>query len=82
MTNCQVFREHKTTEGKVDIVIKDSSEQNIIVIENKIYAGEQHDQLLRYHKSFPKGKLLFLTLEGRKSDQKIFKRNKLYTYLL
>ena len=40
------------------------------MIENKIYAGEQRDQLSRYHEKYPEAKLLFLTLEGRESRQK------------
>ena len=44
-------------------------DSKVIMIENKIYAREQPDQLLRYKNSFPNGKLLFLTLDGRDSEQ-------------
>ncbi|HOY16690.1 MAG TPA: PD-(D/E)XK nuclease family protein [Haliscomenobacter sp.] len=54
--------------GRIDILIKDD-EDNVIMIENKIYAGEQYNQLLRYYNAFPKGKLLYLTLFGDDSSQ-------------
>ena len=59
-----VEQEHK----RIDIFISDSK-GNVIMIENKVYAGEQTDQLERYHKKYPKGKLLFLTLDGIDSEQ-------------
>jgi hypothetical protein len=37
------------------------------MIENKIYAEEQSNQLLRYRNAFPEGVLLYLTLKGEKS---------------
>jgi hypothetical protein len=40
------------------------------MIENKIYAGEQPNQLLRYQNAYPQGKLLYLTLWGNISEQK------------
>lgn len=49
--------------GVIDIVIKDSKNQ--IVIENKIHAGDQKGQLLRYAKKYPNCKLIYLTLEGK-----------------
>lgn len=55
--------------GRIDILIKDVK-NNIIMIENKIYAGEQHNQLLRYKNAFPNGKLFYLTLFGKDSSQK------------
>ncbi len=39
------------------------------MIENKIYAGEQKNQLLRYHNAYREGKLLYLTLFGDESEQ-------------
>lgn len=48
--------------GYIDIVIKDSN--NVIVIENKIYAGDQQDQLKRYKNYYPKSVLLYLNLFG------------------
>ena len=71
--NCKVTTEARAKEGRIDILIKDN-DSKVIMIENKIYAREQPDQLLRYKNSFPNGELLFLTLDGRDSDQDIIKR--------
>ncbi len=69
-TNCQIFIEKKVKDGRIDILIQENnSDENAIVIENKIHAPEQPNQLLRYRKAFPKGKLLFLTLDTSKSEQ-------------
>ncbi len=54
--------------GRIDILIVDAK-KNIIMIENKVYALEQHNQLLRYRNAFPHGKLFYLTLFGDKSIQ-------------
>ena len=59
----QVLREH----SNIDILIQDN--QNAIIIENKIYAIDQHEQLKRYQeyatKSYRKPKLVYLTLHGK-----------------
>lgn len=61
----------KTEGGSIDILVQEGlSAENVIMIENKIYAGEQQNQLLRYSEVFPKGKLLYLTLNGDDSLQK------------
>jgi hypothetical protein len=49
--------------GRLDIEIADRSNRRVM-IENKIYAGEQEDQLERYHIHDPNAHLLFLTLNG------------------
>ena len=49
--------------GKIDILIRDN-EKGVLMIENKIYAEEQDNQILRYHNAFKQGHLLFLTLHG------------------
>lgn len=54
--------------GRLDIVISDNRGHGLI-IENKIRAGDQKNQLLRYHKYgkdiFPNGfELFYLTLDG------------------
>ncbi len=58
---------NEDTGGRIDILIKDGL-GNAVIIENKIYAGDQPKQLLRYHnygKSKTKQfKLIYLTLEG------------------
>ncbi|WP_036730493.1 PDDEXK-like family protein [Peptoniphilus mikwangii] len=64
-----VEKEKSTEYGRIDIFI-DYSEKNIIVIENKIYAGDQEKQLDRYEKyckkfsGKPKYKIIYLTLDG------------------
>ncbi len=52
--------EDETQGGNIDIVIKDYKNQ--IVIENKIEASDQYNQLLRYKNHYPKSTLLYLTL--------------------
>lgn len=50
--------------GRVDIIIKDENGHHLI-IENKIYANDQENQLLRYNNIKSKEKcLLYLTLTG------------------
>ena len=56
-----------STGGRIDIFITDES--NSLIIENKIYARDQHNQLLRYHNFKPDGKLVYLTLYGDKPDK-------------
>lgn len=46
--------------GRIDLFISDG--KNHIIIENKIYAGDQKNQLLRYHNYKPDGVLVYLTL--------------------
>jgi hypothetical protein len=59
--------------GRMDILIEDKSEKSVCIIENKIFAGEQPEQLERYAawlKSEYKGWksiLVFLTLNGREA---------------
>ena len=40
------------------------------LIENKLYAQDQKNQLERYHYSFPKATIFYLTLDGKKYHQK------------
>ncbi len=60
--------------GRIDLLIQDKNNQTII-IENKIYAGDQHKQLLRYD-NYAKKKykaeqyvLLYLTPEKRDASE-------------
>lgn len=62
--------EDKTEGGRVDILVKDLA-GNVIIIENKIYAAEQLNQLARYKKQYPNAELLYLTLDGKESAQNI-----------
>jgi hypothetical protein len=57
------------TGGRIDILIKDRN-NNFISIENKIYAGDQENQLIRYH-NYKKGKntLYYLSLEGGEASE-------------
>ena len=58
----------ETTGGRIDIILEDRG--HAVIIENKIYAGDQPNQLLRYHnygvKQFGENnfKLVYLTLDG------------------
>jgi hypothetical protein len=64
----------KTTDkegGFIDILLTDASQKHII-IENKIYAGDQRKQLLRYHNFDKDAPIIYLTLDGKKpSDYSI-----------
>ncbi len=50
--------------GRVDIVIADNA-NNMILIENKIYARDQENQMLRLSNYSKNAKLFYLTLDGR-----------------
>jgi len=63
------LNEDKTEGGRIDIIIEDNSRKNALIIENKIYAGEQENQLIRYYnyskENFQKeAPILYLTLDG------------------
>jgi len=61
----------QTTGGRIDIDIWDKNDFHIIV-ENKIYAKDQENQLIRYYnygKGKRKFKLFYLTLEGDMPDE-------------
>ncbi len=56
----------KTDEGgRIDLVLQDGA--NTIVIENKIYAKDQNQQLIRYYNKYPGAIMVYLTLEGKKA---------------
>lgn len=57
--------------GRIDIFIEKDGKQ--IVIENKIDAGEQQNQLYRYHKEYPDAALFYLTLDGKEATEKSLK---------
>lgn len=58
-----------TKGGNIDILVQEKNNRNkAILIENKIYALEQKNQLLRYQNGFPRGKVIYLTLNGDKSN--------------
>lgn len=60
------------TGGRIDILIQSKSKDLSIVIENKIYARDGENQLIRYHnyvrKSSQGGVILYLTLDGYEAD--------------
>lgn len=59
-----------TTGGRIDIILEDGKQKHAVIIENKIYANDQPNQLLRYHnygkEQFGEHnfKLIYLTLDG------------------
>lgn len=70
--NCTVITEFQTNNGRLDILIRDTNKRAII-IENKIYAGDQWEQLKRYD-NFAKNEyregnymLFYLTLSGNEA---------------
>ena len=60
----EVFRER----DRIDISLRDVSTGSVVIIENKIYAGDQAQQLKRYYekldKRFKHVHILYLTLQG------------------
>jgi len=70
----QIHCEKRTIQGNLDIVLE--SPGLLLVIENKIDAGDQPEQLARYAKWLKKSArpdqasaLLYLTLDGHESDE-------------
>ena len=69
-----VISEDKKSGGRIDILIEDDKDKgNAIIIENKINAGDQEYQLLRYN-NFAKDiyknyKLLYLTKDGGEASE-------------
>jgi hypothetical protein len=60
-----------TPYGRLDIVIRSPDLNYLCVIENKVYAGEQSNQLWRYgewlktqEQDYPQRALIYLTLHG------------------
>lgn len=73
--NCEksrVHTEHSTEEGRIDILIVDN-QNKAIIIENKIYAIDQPEQLKRYNRyaqTYKNGYLiLYLTLFGDNASE-------------
>jgi len=70
----QTSREYDIGNGRMDIIIQNPQEGFICVIENKVYASEGDDQLMRYgnwldkhNREFPYSALCFLTTRGSAS---------------
>lgn len=67
------FKNEDSTEGgRIDILVNDYNKHGII-IENKIWAGDQENQLLRYHnygeKAFDLFHLIYLTIDGKEPSE-------------
>lgn len=77
--SCKVEIEKHTTSisqdftegGRIDIVITDKNGHQIL-IENKIYAADQKNQLLRYHKYSLTADLVYLTLNGKEPQERSY----------
>ena len=70
--NAKVKTEHPTGNGRIDILIEDDK-HHAIIIENKIYAQDQSEQLKRYDEFASKAykgnyKILYLTLFGKEAS--------------
>jgi hypothetical protein len=70
-----VEKEKSTSFGRLDIVVSCPELKYMFVVENKIWAAEQQDQLERYShwlkirkKSFPTSAIIYLTPKGEKSS--------------
>lgn len=59
----------KTEGGRIDILLTDSR-GNHIIIENKIYAVDQENQLIRYYNFDRLAPLFYLSLDGKDPDKK------------
>jgi len=70
--NAEVKTEASTQNGRIDILIHDNN-GNAIIIENKIYASDQSQQLKRYNdfakEKYTKHKILYLTLFGSEASK-------------
>lgn len=58
----------ETEGGYIDILLTDRTNKHII-IENKIYAGDQKNQLVRYHEYDREATIVYLTLDGRQPSE-------------
>lgn len=70
MDGAEVLREYQN----IDILIRNEKAKEVVIIENKIWAGDQDRQLARYAEQFEREgygaiHLLYLTLDGRAPDE-------------
>ena len=63
-----LINQNYTSGGRIDILITDNQKRRII-IENKIFASDQQNQLLRYYNFDKEGILLYLTLNGNEPNE-------------
>jgi len=66
-SNAEVKTEYSFGNGQIDILIKTNKKK--IIIENKIYAKDQDEQLKRYHDYDENAILLYLTLNGHEPSE-------------
>lgn len=59
-----LINEDKTEGGRIDIIVRDKND-NHIIIENKIYAIDQKQQLTRYFNYSQNADIIYLTLDGK-----------------
>ena len=68
----RVRTEHSTEQGRIDILLEDN-QNKAIIIENKIYANDQPEQLKRYNRyaqNYKNGyQILYLTLFGDNASE-------------
>lgn len=55
--------------GRIDLLITDQNTSKNIIIENKIYAEDQNNQLLRYRNYDKNAYLFYLTLDGKEASE-------------
>lgn len=61
------INEDRTVGGRIDILLQNPNKHEII-IENKIYAYEQENQLIRYYNYNTTAPIVYLTLRGEKPN--------------
>ena len=72
-TSASVFTEYPIEDGRIDILVEDNKGKGVI-IENKVYASDQNEQLIRYNR-FAKNKyrngysIYYLTLDGCEASE-------------
>jgi uncharacterized membrane-anchored protein YjiN (DUF445 family) len=62
-TNSYIIKEKHVGNGRIDILV--TNEKNNIIIENKINAGDQSEQLKRYNNFDKNAPIIYLTLNGK-----------------
>ena len=72
--NASVHIEYSMADGRIDILIEDASKKQGIVVENKLYAADQPEQLKRYNNFANERykdnyRILYLTLWGKNATE-------------
>ena len=66
-----IYTEYTTNNGRIDILIEDN-QKNALIIENKIYATDQYEQLKRYNQyaqnKYKAHNIYYLTLFGNEAS--------------